>query len=114
MDREETSEQTDASELKLETLIIFESGLAWDLIGNMGAGGNGNIVLVDLFETIEHVVAVETLDLSDTEEVGLVDLTSTESVLVSVKDALVWDLRKGIVPRLPAEFLQKTLRASEI
>ena len=55
----------------------------------MGAGGNGNIVLVDLFETIEHVVAVETLDLSDTEEVGLVDLTSTESVLVSVKDALV-------------------------
>jgi len=56
----------------------------------MGAGGKGNIVLVlDLFVTIEKVLAVEKLDVSDTEEVGLVDLTSTESVLVSVKDDLV-------------------------
>ena len=56
----------------------------------MGAGGKRNIVLVlDSFITIEKVLAVEKLDVSDTEEVGLVDLTSTESVLVSVKDDLV-------------------------
>jgi len=91
MEIEETSEQTDASELTLETLIILESGLSRDLTDDkMGAGGKGNIVLVlDLFVTIEKVLAVEKLDVSDTEEVGLVDLTSAESALVSVKDDLV-------------------------
>ena len=47
------------------------------------------MLILASFETIGKVVAVETLDLSDTEEFCLVDFTSTESVLVSVKDALV-------------------------
>ena len=56
----------------------------------MEAGGNGNIVpILDAFGTIGKVVAVETFDISDTEESCLVDFNSTESVLVSVKDTLV-------------------------
>jgi len=47
------------------------------------------VLVLDSLETIERVLAVEKLDFSVTEEVGLVDLTSTESVLVSVKDDLV-------------------------
>jgi hypothetical protein len=83
-DTDDTSEHTEASELIFVMLIILD-GL--DMAVKTGAGGNGNAVDLGLVETGD-MVNVE-VGSEDTTEVGLVDFTSADSVLVSLNDALV-------------------------
>jgi len=59
-DKEEASEQIEASELTLDILTMLELGLDRAILGKIGAGGNGNIVLdLALVET-EDMTLVET------------------------------------------------------
>ena len=95
-DKEEASEQIEASELTLDILTMLELGLEWAILGKIGAGGNGNIVPdLALVETEVDVKLVETRGLVDIEE-GSEEFASAELILVSLNDALAWDLRKGI------------------
>ena len=83
---EETSEHIEASELILEMFMIFDLRLACDFTGKTGAGGNGNIEWV--VETTGDILLFEIVGLAETVEI-LVEITLSESVLVSLKDALV-------------------------
>ena len=85
-DKEEASEQIEASELTLDILTMLELSLDGAL-GKTGTGGNGNIVPdLALVET-EDMELVETGGLVDIEEV-FEELVSAELVLMSLNDAL--------------------------
>lgn len=81
---EETSEQTEASELTFVMFIMLD-GL--DITGKTGAGGNGKAVDLGFEDTEDMAVVVGGKE--DTTEDDLEDLTSADSVLVSLNEVLV-------------------------
>ena len=106
-DNDEDSDMTDEIDSMLDLLstleifIILELWL-WDFLI---AGGNGNIDL-DV-EIIGDIFWLEVIGLIDEED--FVELNLSESVLVSLKDALVWDLKQGMVVVPLLDYLQSTV-----